>query len=457
MSAELQIYKYSGKDGTFGTPVTGIGIKRIDAVVPAVYQSTSSGGTVTPSDDKSDANTYCIYRPDDPDATAYSFESVFKLVLKAPPSNQLSHIRLYPEGEKPNDPNLPILYVGNSKSYSRPTNAPPLGCESEGPTSTVAKDSIWNYSKESPFLLTVNGNYGQYVDERLSVLNYNITMHDIGVGNLIYLNNERQIDVPIVLKKQSTDPDYQFIDKTNGAIVFTLFDAVTNVPVVSSDVIVSTVAGQRIVTVKATQALLTAYPNGFRYGDVNNINIGYTITWVDLTAVPATIEEYTVEVRTLSSGAKAYYLNGMKNPILNFEENKIYKFYNLNGDTDPIRFLNNNKSVIANVEREIVINGVTVVNGGTINEVVTIDPVIVSQSGSIILGYQSVFNVGYGNPITNIRTCKVGNYNLDTVNGGIHNPLHAGETDYVYLQLGVKGNSTVGQVVPNIIIEYDES
>ena len=71
MAAELQIYKYSGKDGTFGTPVTGIGIKRIDAVVPAVYQSTSSGGTVTPSDDKSDANTYCIYRPDDPDATAY--------------------------------------------------------------------------------------------------------------------------------------------------------------------------------------------------------------------------------------------------------------------------------------------------------------------------------------------------------------------------------------------------
>ena len=147
----------------------------------------------------------------------------------------------------------------------------------------------------------------------------------------------------------------------------------------------------------------------------------------------------------------------MKNPILNFEENKIYKFYNLNGDTDPSRFLNNNKSVIANVEREIVINGVTVVNGGTINEVVTIDPVIVSQAGSIILGYQSVFNLGYGNSITNIRTCKVGNYNLDTVNGGIHNPLHAGETDYVYLQLGVEGTSTVVQTVPKIIIEYDES
>ena len=51
----------------------------------------------------------------------------------------------------------------------------------------------------------------------------------------------------------------------------------------------------------------------------------------------------------------------------------------------------------------------------------------------------------------------VGNYNINTVNGGIHNPLAAGETDYVYLQLEVKGNSTVGQTVPNIIIEYDES
>lgn len=441
MAATFQIYKYTGKDSAFGTPVTGIGIKRIDAAVPAVYQSTTSGG-VTPSDDKSDANTYCIYRPDDPNASAYSFESVFKLVLKTPPSNQLSHIRLYPEGDKPTDPNIPILYVGSSRSYSRPTNNKSL----------VATSDIWNYSKESPFLFTVNGNYGQYVDERLAVLNYNITIHDIGVGNLIYLNNERQIDVPVILGNS-----YQFIDQTGGAVTFTIFDALTNLPVTSSDITVATVSGKRVVTMNATPALLSAHPSGFKYGNVSNINMGYTITWVDLSVTPALTEEFTVEVRTLTSGAKVYYLNGMKNPILNFDENKIYRFINVNGDTDPIRFLNNNKSVIANVEREIVINGVTVENGGTVNEVVTIDPVAVAEAGYTILGYQSVFHTGYGNTVTNIRTCMVGNYNINTVNGGIHNPLAAGETDYVYLQLEVKGNSTVGQTVPNIIIEYDES
>ena len=441
MSARFQIYKYTGKDSAFGTPVTSIGIKRIDAAVPAVYQSVGSNGVI-PSDDKSDANTYCIYRPDDPDASAYSFESIFKLVLKTPPSNQLSHIRLYPDGDKPLDSNMPSLFVGNSRSYSRPTNNKSL----------VAIHDIWDYSKESPFLLTVNGNYGQYVDERLAVIDYNISIHDIGVGNLIYLNNERQIDVPIILGNS-----YQFIDKTGGAITFTIYDALTNLPVVSSDITVTTVSGIRVVTINATQSLLAAHSGGFKYGDTNNVNIGYTITWVDLSVVPALIEEYTVEVKTLSSGSKAYYLNGMKNPILNFDENKIYRFVNVNGDTDPIRFLNNSTSVIANVEREIVINGVTVENGGTINEIVTIDPVAVVEAGYRIYGYQSVFHIGYGNSITNIRTCMVGNYNINTVNGGIHNPLAAGETDYVYLQLGVKGTSTVGQTVPNIIIEYDES
>jgi len=441
MPATFQIYKYTGKDSAFGTPVTSIGIKRVDAAVPAVYQSVGSNGVV-PSDDKSDVNTYCIYRPDEPDASVYSFESIFKLVLKTPPSNQLSHIRLYPETSRPLDTKVPKLYVGNSRSYAKPTNSKSL----------VAVNDVWNYSKESPFLLKVNGNNGQYVDERLPVLNYNITIHDIGVGNLMYLNNDRQIDVPIIVGNS-----YQFIDKTNDGITFTVFDAVTNLPVVSSDIIVSTVSGERVVTINATSALLLAYPSGLKYGNSTNVNMGYTITWIDLSVTPATTEEYTVEVRTLSSGSKVYYLNGSKNPSINFDENKIYRFINVNGDTDPIRFLNNSTSVIANVEREIVINGVTVENGGTVNEVVTIDPVAVAEAGYVILGYQSVHNLGYGNTITNTRTCLVGNYNINTVNGGISNPMAAGETDYVFLQLEVRGDSTVGQTVPNIIIEYDES
>jgi len=442
MSATFNIYKYTGKDGTFGTPVTSIGIKRIDAAVPAVYQQMPNPGVVVPSDDKSDANTYCVYRPDDPDAIAYSFESVFKLVLKTPPSNQLSHIRIYPETEAPADLNIPTLYIGNSVSYTKPTNT----------VSMIATNSIWNYTKESPFLLTVNNNYGQYVDERLAVINYNISMHDIGTGNLIYLNEDRQIDVPIV--QGST---YQFIDKTNGAIVFTILDPATNLPISSSDIVVTTVSGERVVTLTASSALLTAYPNGFKYGDVIKTEIGYTITWIDLSTTPATTEEYTVEVRETQAGTKAFYLNGTKSPVLNFLENRIYRFININGDTDPIRFLDNKDDVIANNEYHMVIYGITVENGGTVNEIVTIDPIAVKEAGYKILGYQSVRNTCYGNQVTNTRTGLVGNYNIKTVGAGINNPMSAGETDYVYLQLKVTGSSTVGQATPNIIIEYDES
>jgi hypothetical protein len=52
-AATFEIRKYVGKDCTFGTPVSSIGIKRVDQVVPAVY-----GSPVVPGDDKSDANTY---------------------------------------------------------------------------------------------------------------------------------------------------------------------------------------------------------------------------------------------------------------------------------------------------------------------------------------------------------------------------------------------------------------
>ena len=158
MSAELKIYKYTGKDGCFGTPVTGIGIKRVDAVVPAVYQDIKSGGGVIPSDDTSDVNTYSVHVPDDTTEVAYSYESVFKLVLKTPPSNQLSHIRIYPKTQKPTDVNLAQLFIGNSKSYHRPTNNKSL----------IAVSNFWDYTSESPFLLTVNGRYGQFVDEHLS-------------------------------------------------------------------------------------------------------------------------------------------------------------------------------------------------------------------------------------------------------------------------------------------------
>lgn len=438
MAAEFEIFKYTGKDCAFGTPVSSIGIKRIDAAVPAVY-----GDPIVPADDKTDANTYCIYRPDEADGTAWSFESIFKFVLKTPPSNQLSHMRIYPATARPDDANIPILYIGCSRSYSRPTNTKSL----------VAVNNIWNYTEESPYLVTVGGNYGQSVDEQVAVVDYNITQNDIGYGNLMYLNEERQVAVPIV-----EGNSYTFVDKTDGDMTFQVYDATTDLPITDVDIVITTNGlGERVVTINATNALYTSYPNGFKYGDVANITVGGLIEWLDLNADPIETEEYTVRVETLPNGSKAYFLNDVRSPILNFRENRIYRFINENGDTDPIRFLNTTEIMQANIEEAIVIKGIEVENGGTVNEVVTVNPSEVKSGGDIILSYQSTSHQCYGNEVTNINTALIGNYNINTVGGGVANPLAAGETDYIFLQLEVTGESSVGQTVPELIIEYDEN
>lgn len=447
MPAEFQIYKYTGNDSSFGTPVNSIGLKRIDAAVPAVY-----GNPIVPSDDASDVNTYAVYRPDG-QSDIFSFESVFKLVLTVPPSNQLSNVRIYPEpyvDEKgnvyengPTDPNAPQFKIGNSISYTRPTNN-----ESE-----KAINNIWNYTKESPFLLTVNGNYGQTVDEQINELNYNVTLNDIGFGNIIYLNDVRQDCPPIVVGNT-----YQFINRETGTLDFTIFDPSDQSPIVGNpDITVAIVDDNQVVTINATQALLDAYPNGFQYGDVGDVSIGGFIQWLDLSENPVEVVEYDVEVLADGNGKLVYYMNGVRAPQLNFLENRIYQFNNKSGSTDPLRFINNCESNIADQECEIVINGVEVTDGATDDEVIIVDPSEVKMSGSYIGAYQSTRNTCYGNCITNCNTSLVGNYNINTVCGGIANPLAAGETDFVYLQVEVNNNSTVGQAVPNLIIEYDES
>jgi hypothetical protein len=449
MSAEFQLYKYTGNDSSFGTPVSSIGLKRIDAAVPAVY-----GNPIVPGDDTSDVNTYPVYRSDNPDESVYSFESVFKLILTVAPSNQLSNVRIYPEpyvdefgkehNHAPNDPYLPKLSIGNSISYTRPTND----------KSDVALNHIWDYTKENPFLLTVNGNYGQQVEEQINELNYNVTLNDIGFGNIIYLNDVRQDSPPVVVGNT-----YQFINRETGQLDFTIFDPSNNTAITGNPDITTTVdiEGNQIVTINCTEALMTSYPNGFLYGDLNDISIGGFIQWLDLGTDPVEVVEYDVEVMLDCKGKPVYYLNGVRSPQLNFLENRIYQFNNHSGSTDPLRFLNNCESLIANQECEIVINGVEVMNGATDDEVIVVDPSEVKMAGDCIRSYQSTRNTCLGNCITNTNTSLVGNYNIDTVCGGIANPMAAGETDFVYVQLEVTGESTVGQVVPNLIIEYDES
>jgi len=448
MPAEFQLYKYTGNDSSFGTPVTSIGLKRIDSVVPAVY-----GNPIVPGDDTSDVNTYPVYRSDDPDEIVYSFESVFKLVLTVPPSNQLSNVRIYPEpyvdahGEvhnhAPHDLDMPQFYIGNSIGYKRPTNA----------KSEVALNNVWDYSKQNPFLLTVNGNYGQSVDEQVDNLLYDITWNDIGYGNVIYLNNVRQDCPPIVAGNV-----YQFVNHETGALNFTIFDVTTQLPITDPAIVESIdTEGRQVITITASETLLTAYPNGFQYGDLTNISIGGFIQWIDLSVDPVEIVEYDVEVMLDCKGKPVYFFNGVRAPQLNLLENRIYQFNNHSGSVSPMRFLNNCESQIANQECEIIINGVEITDGATDDEIIIVDPSEVKMSGECINSYQSTRQTCYGNCITNTNTALVGNYNISTVCGGIANPLAAGETDFVYVQLCVTGTSTVGQVVPNLIIEYDES
>ena len=436
MAATFKIIKYTGKDSAFGTPVTSIGLKRVDACVPAVY-----GNPIVPGDDKSDVNTYAVYRPDEADAVAYSYESIFKLILTTAPSNQLSNIRIYPATAKPDDANLPDIYIGCSQSFSRPTNN----------LSLIATNYLWTYTKASPFAITVGGESGQEVDENVPVINWNATVHDLGTGNLIYMNGERQIGISII-----EGNTYTIINKATSLITIKIYDT-SDVLITNSDIVYSTVSGEQVITISATPTLLASYPDGFKYGSDTTVAVGGLITWLDLEEDPVETVDYEVNLETLPSGTVVYTLNGVRNPTLNFLENRKYRFTNLAGATNPIRFLDNDTNMSADTEAEIIIDGITVTGGATANEVVLVDPKAVRTAGKAILSYQSSTNGCYGNKITNTNTALIGNYNICVVGAGTTNPLAAGETDFIYLQVKVKGTSSVGQLIPDITIEYDEN
>jgi hypothetical protein len=498
MAASFEIYKYCGKDCAFGNLVSSIGIKRIDSAVPAVY-----GMPVMPGDDKTDANTYCIYRPDDPKETAYSFESVFKLKLKEPPSTQLSNIRIYPAGDRPSDEKLPVLSIGCSPVYTRPTNTKSL----------VAVHDIWSFSKENPFYVTVGGTFGQYVSKQVPVQEYRLTVHDIGMGDLIYLNEERQVTVDIVKGRE-----YTFVDYTHGLIDLTFFDSESGEKIEDEFVEKKLVGARMVTTLKVTEKMLRHHPKGLRYGAPDNAEIGGFVDIIDLSNNPTQMIEYEVGIAPVGPirgpmppvpptipnfpppgvihmhpqpapvppgphpGPRpgpmppgpippgpippgpfppgpqyVYTLNGMRQPNLNFLEYNVYKFINPYGNVAPLRFLDNPRSPVASRESEIVIDGITVVDGATENEVIYVNPSAAKKAGHPIMSYQSTRAIGMGGRITNINTSLCGKYNMDTVNGGTADPNHAGETDYIYLQLSVPGDASVGQVVPDLVIEYDEN
>lgn len=513
MASSFQIIKYTGKNSIFGTPVTSIGLKRVDQAVPAVY-----GNPIVPGDDKSDILHYSVITPED-NSKAYSFESVFKLHLKTTPTNQLSNIRIYPEthdcdvangtaqsatattikinadssfkddfytglkiqitngtgigqtkivvgyvgltkviavdsawGTIPDGTSTyqiykyvdtvhsPKLFIGSSQYYTRPTNIKSL----------VALKNIFDFNKKQPYPVTVGGLYGYQISpETFQVYLYQITVGDTGSGNRFYLNGDKQPVLKII-----EGNTYTFVNNVTGTYDFRIYDT-TNTLVVNADVVYSVDGNSnQVITINASSVLLASFSAGFIYGSLADYTIGSTIVWFDISLVPTETVNYTVEVAASPNNEFAFYLNGARNPTLLFELGKKYQFTNLNGDTDPFRIFTKG---FGGTQEFVIVEGVTVTNGGTINEVVLVDTTLVNIAGKLPGTYQSTNNVGYGNAIdVDVPNTDLGRYNLNTIGGGI-NPTGAGETDFIYLQAEVDKDTDPYSYIPNIIIEYDES
>jgi hypothetical protein len=527
MSARLLIKKYTGKDGDFGTPVSSIGLKRVDTCVPSVYSSAAleNTGHTVPADDASEAGAYCVYRPDNPECYSYSMESVFKIHLIKAPDIQLSNIRLYPIGERPTSPTAAKLYIGNSISYSRPTDQ----------KSQIALNDIWNYSKEHPFYLTVAGLYGQVPDPRLSQEQYTVEYKDCGFGNLIYINGDRQPTLTVATRTHGDEAIvYTFENKSGFPIEnFIEFIPVSHDKPTLEDAkplgepyvyhpAICDANGQATSETDPTKICLVVldpsyrseqHPDGldlirdYPYGLIykrpadehrSNFGTGGAIQMVYLyngqpgtygennpAYVPTewhntTIDEngnvttndnvdspfkdsgkptfsFDVVVENDNFGHTSYVINGVRRPMLNFDLNAVYVFHNRSGASFPMRFIGNPFSPIANFINDVVVDGVIVANGATNDETIYVDPEAVLKAGKKINAYQCVTAPELGSFVHNVPLCMCGNYNLCRVDGGIYNPLKAGETDYVYLQLEVGGNADPGYCVPDIQIEYDEN
>lgn len=435
MPAELSIFKYTGKCAEFGTPVSSIGLKRVDSAVPAVY-----GNPILPGDDKSDVLRYSVLVPTD-NSKVYSFESIFKIHLKTPPTNQLSNIRIYPEwpeGVDPLNPNAPIFKIGVSQSFSRPTNI----------QSTVATNLVSSYTQANPFQITIGGLSGYEISpEVFGIYTFQVTTGDTGSGNKFYINGEKQQPLRIIIGN-----DYTFVNNVTGTYVLNIYDT-TDTLVSDPDVEYGTSGPLDIITIHATQDLFNAFPNGFKYGSSTDPNMGGFVEWFDIDDIGTETIEYTVEVAA-HNNKYYFYLNGTRAPALDFREGKIYKFTNPHGNTNPFRLVTQGKG---GVEDFVIIDGITVENGGTINEIVTVDTTLMLAAGKVPSSYQSTTNESYGNIIRFVPLDSVGAYNMNTVGGGTSDPSAAGETDYIYLQIEVNKDTNPELFIPNLRIEYDES
>ena len=192
---------------------------------------------------------------------------------------------------------------------------------------------------------------------------------------------------------------------------------------------------------------------------------GYFISWALLPSqaepggkvTDKLVETVDVQVKCGPHGHPEYYLNGARKPMLTLAPGVIYHFINHDGSRFPMRFIKDCRIPNAADVNNIVVDGVTVLNGGTDQEEIFVDPEITLKHGACINAYEAVCEMNVGNSAFVHPICMVGNYNICRPMGSIYNPMLAGETDYVYLQLEIDGKTKPGYCVPDIKIEYDEN
>ena len=514
MPAQVILKKYTGLDSEFGTVVKSLGIKRVDTAVPSVYSSEKLGGKVIPADDASEAKYYSIYRPDQPDCWNYSMECVFKVHLVKAPDIQLSNLCIYPVGEPPKDRSkAPRLMIGNSITYSKPTNA----------KSVKAVHDIWDYSRENPFYLTVSGLYGQVVDPSYGKTEYSVEYRDCGYGNVVFLDGERQPAVPVVVRSDASDITLTFKDRTFLASnsseeqaerhLLDFADPITGrlidekyIRRISQADAHGDGGATKLLVKTAEWNLMDIYPAGIVYKiqadrEYEYDGSGYMIYWLNLYAQGAgwtpvcdttmqtdvsyvpnrwfrsiydmtdgTIAEtqarrpydkavvyIDVEAKCDETGRMAFFFNGVRRPTFLFDLNKTYHFVNRSGSKCPLRFIGNMHAPIANNIDDVITDGVVILHGNSDVEEIFVNPELVLKSGHCIGAYQCVCYPDMGNVVYNHPLDMCGNYNMCRVGGGIYNPRMAGESDYVYLQLQVSGECDPGEAVPQLEIGYDET
>lgn len=522
MVAVLKIIKYSGNNCIFGNEVISIGLKRQDITVPNVYNAID----IVPSDDASDSLKYAILTSPE-GGPVNSFESIFKIHLKVKPDNQLTNIRIFPNIAPPSSPTAAKMFIGISQSYTRPTNN----------VSTVAIHNIYEFTEENPFLITIGGVSGYQISPTIfGVDQYQVTTGDTGSGNKLFLNGNKQEAIKII--ENNSDP-YLFVNHVTTTYTLSIFDAATSLPIPAApipgfhpDIDYGSTMGEQTIIITPTTALKTAYPMGFKYGTTailptptTGINMGATISWFTLAQVPTETLTFTVEsLPDPTVGHNVFYIDNVKKPMLDFQAGKIYVFNNITGAIDPFRFVTRG---LGGDETNVIITGITVLNGGTNLEVVTVDTTLVNMSGKYPRSYVSTFpgHSDYGNQVKffcsnnngghssghsqdegqahaigrhtgffvgeghshgphshgnshgghsgdshghsndwnnphGFHTFPIDNtgfYNMNTVGGGTSDPLNSGECDYIYLQLRVSPDTDPGDVLPELIIRYDES